>query len=215
MRKQLRDLGIRSKVFICGNGVDISLIDKVPTRSLLFDGIFVGRLVSDKGVSETLRIFEKICRKNTDAKFAFIGGGDANTIQTLRREIVKRNLEKNVSLLGYVSERERLFELMKRSKVFVYPTHLESWGTVVGEALACGLPVICYDLPAFRELFSCEAVRICDEGNVDQMIAETERLIQDPAERNRLGRVGRDYVKRYTWDEVAEREAQIYRLLAE
>jgi len=215
MEKQLRDLGVRSKVFICGNGVDISLIDEVPTRSLLFDGIFVGRLVSDKGISETLRIFQEICRKNTEAKFAFIGGGDADTIQALRREIVKRNIEKNVSLLGYVGERERLFELMKRSKVFIYPTHLESWGTVVGEALACGLPVICYDLPAFKELFSCEAVRVCEEGNVDQMIAETERLIQDSAERNRLGRIGRDYVKRYTWDEVAGKEAQIFRLVAE
>lgn len=215
MEKVLRDLGIKSKIFICGNGVDISQIDKVPTGSSLFDGIFVGRLVSDKGVSETLRIFEEICRKNTEAKFAFIGGGDSNTIHALKREIVKRHIEKNVSLLGYVGEREKLFELMKRSKVFVYPTHLESWGTVVCEALACGLPVICYDLPPFKELFNCEAVRMCEEGNVDQMIAETERLIQDPAERKRLGRTARDFVKRYDWEEVAEREAQIYRLIAE
>jgi len=215
MEKELRDLGVKSRIYVCGNGVDISLINRIPTGSLLFDGIFVGRLVSDKGISETMRIFEEICRRNTEAKFALVGGGDADTIQTLKREIVKRNMEKNVSLLGYVGEREKLFELMKRSKVFIYPTHLESWGTVVGEALACGLPVICYSLPAFEELFNCEAVRMCEEGNVDQMIAEAERLIQDPVERNRLGRIAQDFVKRYSWEEVAEREAQIYRLIAE
>lgn len=214
MEKTLRNLGVNSKIFVCGNGVDISRIDKIRSGSLLFDGIFVGRLVSDKGVLETLRIFEEICSRDTEAKFAFVGGGDAKTIRTLKQEIVKRNIEKNVSLLGYVGEREELFELMKRSKVFVYPTHLESWGIVVGEALACGLPVICYDLPPFRELFNCEAVRMCKEGNTDQMIAETEGLIKNPAERNRLGEIARDFVKRYSWEEVAKREAQIYRLIA-
>jgi len=215
MEKQLRYLGVKSRIFVCGNGVDTRLIDRISPGSLLFDGIFVGRLVSDKGISETLRIFEEVCHKNAEAKFAFVGGGDMHTIDALKREIVKRNIEKNVSVLGYVGERERLFELMKRSKIFIYPTHIESWGTVVGEALACGLPVICYDLPAFKELFNCEAVRMCDEGNVVQMIAEVERLIHDPAERNRLGRIGRDFVKRYSWDEAARREAQIYRLIAE
>ncbi len=213
-QESLRSLGVKSKIFVCGNGVDNSQIDDVQTDSLLFDGIFVGRLVHNKGVFEALSVFEAVCSKDNKAKFAFVGEGEPKIMRNLKEAIHKKKMEKNIMVFGYVDE-EKKFELMKSSKIFIFPSHQEGWGIAVGEALACGLPVICYDLPAFKELFDCEAVRRCEEGNVNQMITETLRLIQNTEERKKLGLIARDFVKKYDWEEVAKREAQIYNLMIE
>jgi len=210
--KSLRSLGVKSTVFICGNGIDTNQIDKVQTHESLFDGIFVGRLVRSKGLMEALEIFEQICSRDAKARFAIVGEGDPKIMRTLKEEIAKKKIEKNVKLFGYVGEEEKT-RLMKSSKIFIYPSHAEGWGIVVAEALACGLPVICYDLLPFKEIFRCEAVRQCREGNVNQMIAETERLLESQKERTRLGFIGREFVRKFDWEKVAEREAQIYQLL--
>jgi glycosyltransferase involved in cell wall biosynthesis len=211
--KVLHNHGVKSAVFICGNGLNLSEISAIHSGSSLYDGIFVGRFVKGKGLFEALKIFEKICNERPGSKFALVGGGDQTILGPLREEIAKKKLERNIEILGYVDEKTKI-ELIKSSKIFIYPSHIEGWGIVVGEALACGLPVICYDLPPFKEVFNCEAVRICKEWHVDQMVAETMRLLKDEEARKRLAFIGRNFVKRYDWDEVAKKEAQIYRLIS-
>lgn len=211
IENSLRSIGVKSQILICGNGIDFDQIDKIQNRNFSYDGIFVGRFVQSKGPQEALRIFETICCKDANAKFAFVGAGDPKITRMIEEEIAERKMDKNIDLFGYVDE-EKKFELMKGSKILISPSHNEGWGIVVAEALACGLPVVCYDLPPFKEIFTCEAVRMCKEGRVDQMIAETLRLLENPTERKRLGILGRNFAKRFSWEEVTETEAKIYRL---
>jgi glycosyltransferase involved in cell wall biosynthesis len=51
-----------------------------------------------------------------------------------------------------VSEEEK-FRLFKASRVFLMPSRQESWGIVIAEALACDVPVVAYDLPAYHPIF--------------------------------------------------------------
>jgi glycosyltransferase involved in cell wall biosynthesis len=211
-KEAIRHVGVTSSVFICGNGINTNQIGQTQSMKVIYDGIFVGRFVQSKGLMEALKVFEKILARDSEARFALVGGGDPTIVSMIKEEIERKNLEKNVEIFGYVEEKKK-FELLKSSKIFIYPSHVEGWGIVVGEALACGLPVICYDLPAFKEVFNCEAVRMCKEGNVDLMVAETIRLLQNETERKRLGLIGQNFVRKYDWDEIAKREAQIYKLI--
>jgi glycosyltransferase involved in cell wall biosynthesis len=212
-KEAIRHVGVTSNVFVCGNGIDTNQIGQTQSTKVIYDGIFVGRFVQSKGIMEALKVFEKILARDSEARFALVGGGDRTIVSMVKEEIERKKLEKNVEIFGYVEEKEK-FELLKSSKIFIYPSHIEGWGIVVGEALACGLPVICYDLPAFKEVFDCEAVRTCKEGNVDLMVAETIKLLQNETERKRLGLIGQNFVRKYDWDEVAKREAQIYSLIS-
>jgi glycosyltransferase involved in cell wall biosynthesis len=73
--------------------------------------------------------------------------------------------------------------------------------------------VICYNLPAFKEVFNCEAVRLCKEGDIDEMISEATNLLNNVVELKRLQSVGRHFVRQFDWGAVAKREAQIYNLI--
>src|SRR5262249_28765419 len=45
------------------------------------------------------------------------------------------------------------FRLLKSSRVFVMPSHYESWGIVVGEAVAAGTAVVAYELQCYPSVF--------------------------------------------------------------
>jgi len=201
-------------VTVCGNGVDINQINSDNSEQCLYDGIFVGRMVPEKGIWEAMEIFKRMCRENRAFKFAFIGGGDSRLISALQAEIRREKLAHNVFVLGYVDEQEKI-KLIKNSKIFIYPTHKEGWGIALGEALAAQLPVVCYDLPLFKELFNCEAVRMCKEGNIEQMVAEAMQLIEDSVERERLGIIGRHFIQTYSWETITDIETKIYKHVAD
>lgn len=81
------------------------------------------------------------------------------------------------------------------------------------EAMACGLPVVCYDAPFVREMFSCPAVLRTPIDDIDGAVALVCDLLKDEEKRRRLGHQALEYVKRYEWGEVAKKEARIYRII--
>lgn len=80
--------------------------------------------------------------------------------------IAEDRLEHNILIYGRCSD-VKLYSLLKSSKVFIFPSFFEGWGIVVAEALACGLPVVAYDIPAIRENFgSCKNVFLMPIGDI-------------------------------------------------
>jgi glycosyltransferase involved in cell wall biosynthesis len=102
---------------------------------------------------------------------------------------------------------------MKASKVFVFPSLLEGWGLAVAEALACGLPVVCYDIPAIREIFGgCKSVFLIPAGNEDRLaLAILQVLKMDLPE---LAKISKNYVKDFDWDRVAFRDLEIIKAVS-
>ncbi len=94
--------------------------------------------------------------------------------------------------------------------VVLFPTVMtEGFGFTAVEAMACGKPVIWFDQPAIREATGGIGVSVPRE-DVAAMRAPMMRLMDDPEERARIGREGRDFVVRERgWDQVWERYARI------
>jgi len=89
----------------------------------------------------------------------------------------------------------------------VFPSLYEGFGQPVLEALACGCPVACSDLPALREVAGDAAVYF--EPREAEAIAEGVRAA--------VARGGMDGPRRaaaFTWDACARRHDDVYRELA-
>jgi phosphatidylinositol alpha-mannosyltransferase len=86
---------------------------------------------------------------------------------------------------------------------------------VLLEAMALGVPVLATDLPGHRSVVTPGhdglLVRRRDPGALADALA---RLLDDPAERRRLGANGLRSAARFGWDDIAERLEAIYRSLS-
>jgi phosphatidylinositol alpha-mannosyltransferase len=91
----------------------------------------------------------------------------------------------------------------------------ESFGMVLLEAMALGVPVIASDLPGHRSVVTpgSDGVLI-PRRDVGALAAAIRRLLADGGERRRLGRNGLVKASGFGWDSIARRLQEIYRSVA-
>src|SRR5207248_1848645 len=119
-----------------------------------------------------------------------------------------------VVCLGSLSAADIHRELAN-ADLFLFPSRYESFGIAVLEALAAGVPVVCSDLPALREVAGDAAVFV-SPSDITGWIDATRRLLRDPALRRRLSERGRIRAGRFTWRTAIDAlEAHARRLLSD
>lgn len=96
--------------------------------------VSVGRLVFLKGFDFLIDVAKRL----TNYNFYIIGEGEYR--EKLVQKIHEYNI-KNVTLIGYI-DHENLSEYLLASDLFVHPTRKDTYGLVINEAMAHGLPVI-------------------------------------------------------------------------
>lgn len=101
---------------------------------------------------------------------------------------------------------------MKKSKLI--SKREESFALTIGEALASGLPVICYDIPPVREFYQTESVLCCHVGDVNCVVKKTLKLLLEEELRKRLSIKARIYIRKFKWEENVEKEFRLYSYLA-
>ncbi|MCY0850999.1 glycosyltransferase family 4 protein [Sulfuracidifex metallicus] len=179
-------------------GVDMNEVEKVrPTMD--FDAVQVSRLGLMKGTQDTIEVMKEL-KERGYYKLAVAGPVDFDF-----------NLNDKIKGTGiiYLGElsREMVFNVMKSSRLFIYPTYVDSFGIVVAEALASGVPVVTYDIPAIRHYFGeCEAVKIVKVGDLKSMTKASLEILN---EHERLSKIALECSKRFSWDAVASSFASI------
>ncbi len=102
--------------------------------------ITVGRLVARKAVDQLVAMMEAF----EDKKVRLLVVGSGPRERPLKTEAARRQLSEKILFLGYVAEDEKA-RLLRMSDVYVSTSQHEGFGLVFLEAMACGLPVVCYD----------------------------------------------------------------------
>lgn len=106
--------------------------------------LFVSRRFQEKGGYELLEAFDKIKDKYNC---------ELRVISIFPKEILnKYSWDKKVKLVEAKLPREELAKHFRESDIFIYPTRIDTYGFVVIEAMACGLPVITTDIYAIPEM---------------------------------------------------------------
>jgi 1,2-diacylglycerol 3-alpha-glucosyltransferase len=107
----------------------------LPQRFILF----VGRLVPEKGVFDLLHAYAKLGSDlRSQVGLVFAGDGVSREVLCEQAKLVEPGI---ISFCGF-AQREDLAGLYALAEFFVLPTHSDTWGLVVNEAMACGLPIV-------------------------------------------------------------------------
>ena len=193
-------------VHVIKNGINLGFINSVGiTKNPVYDICFCGRLNKTKGIFDLVNIVKKVKKDYPDISCGMIGQGKERN--NLEKIIKDNNLEDNVQLLGFLGEKEKI-KTMKSSKIFVLPSHEEGWGIVIGEAMACEIPVVVYKLKDIVGIWEDNVIWVeCfDLNKFSDAIIE---LLEDENKRNVFIQRGQKFSKTIDWDDILENELNI------
>lgn len=122
-----------------------------------------------------------------------------------------RGLGDKVRFVGKVPEAD-LPAFYTLATVFACPSQIEGFGLPVLEALACGAPVICSDIPSLREVGG-EAVQLVPPDDTAAWSAALSRVISEPSLRTRLRAAGLARAQTFTWQRTAQAVLPLYQQL--
>lgn len=147
----------------------------------------VGHLARRKGQAVLAEAFAAIAARHPDWRLELAGKDlDGITSARIQQLAVAHQLEDRLLLLG---ERADVLALMRRASIYVQPSFEEALGLALQEAMACGCAVIGSRSGGIPELIAEEKLGLLVEaGNVPQLAAALETLINDDARRENLGR---------------------------
>lgn len=118
-----------------------------------------------------------------------------------------RSLTRQVQHLGAVSDAE-LCEAYRNAVCLVFPSLQEGFGLPSLEAQSMGCPLLCSDIPVFREIAG-DGARYFDP-RIGESIAGAVAACLAPVVRRDLIAAGRANVMRFSWDQAADQMVNLY-----
>jgi glycosyltransferase involved in cell wall biosynthesis len=201
-------LGIRD-VGLWKRGVDAEKFNprykNAEMRHLLSDGnpddtllLYVGRLSNEKQIDQLRVVLERV----PNTRLAIVGDGPA------RESLQAHFAGTNVKFVGYL-QGEALSQAYASADIFTFTSALETFGLVVVEAMAAGLPVVSSRVGGIPD--------VIEEGktgytfavdDLDELVSGVEKIAVSRANIEKMGRNARQFAETQSWpammDEVIE-----------
>ena len=195
------------RVRVLGAGVDTQKFSAAPQWPKQYAACFLGRINPTKGVFDLPEIWAQVKRVLPDRRLLIIGKASAAWERQLAAAIRDTGVADLVEYRGFVSPAEVVAGLAS-SSLLLAPSTEEGFGISIAEAMACGLPVVAYDLPAYREFFPQGMTRV-PVGDRRAFAAAIIRLLTDKTFYREQCQAAVATVARYDWDRVAAKEFDI------
>ncbi len=213
---QVKKIGIAKNVFPVTAGVNFEGIRQVALRNnsviheRKYDAVFMKRFSGTKGVFDVIEIWRNVVKKKKNAKIGMIGLGSKETISKLKKMVEEFGIIRNVDFLGPIYDSDLKFSLLANSDLFILPSYEENWAIVIGEAMAVGLPVVCYDISDVRSIWADKILWV-PKGNIILFAEKVLEMLNDKEKMKKLSMDGMEFVKKHDWQKIAEKEMNCIR----
>ena len=204
------------------NGIDLREFQDPPARGRFRSRfpqlgqkrivLFLSRIHHKKGLDLLVPAFARLATE--DAVLAIAGADADGYRRTVQQLIASHGIEERVVFCGMLHGTERI-EAFVDAEIMVLPSYQENFGIAVVEALASGTPVIISDQVNIHREITHARVGAAIPTQVNPLVAELDRWLQDADLRDSASRRARPFVwEHYDWSKIAARWEQHYRNLA-
>lgn len=168
--------------------------------------LFIGKDYHRKGGDLLLKAFGRIRSRIPDARLVMV---------TSAGDLVSDSVE-GVQFMEPCWREEVIAKLFRAADVFVLPSRLETWGDVIVEAMAFGVPCVVTRNDAMPEIVDHGVTGFVVEKEDANAIAHwTARLLEDHELRQRLSASAREhYLENFAWTVVANRIGDVIDAIA-
>lgn len=218
-KEQLETIGLKN-VGVFGRGVDHNLYNPEKCNKKVWADygldpekrtiLYVGRLAEEKSIPELINAFIEIQTDHDDIQLAIVGDGPA------RKSLEERlaSYSKRFAFTG-IKKGEELAELYASADLFAFPSRTETFGQVVLEAMASGLPVIGYDSPGVRDLVKDGESGILCENFYGDFRDAINKLVSETELSERYATKSRELSLERSWVKILDELLEEYQLLLE
>ena len=209
-RRTMRPFVGDRRARVVGNGVDLERFrfhpeGRAAVRAELGVGLDqllvggVGRRVAEKGIRELAEAARALA---DTARFVWVGPDDGESLSP-----------PGLTFLGARSDMPAVYSALD---LFVLPSYREGLSRSAMEAAACGRPMVLSDIRGCREIGEDgHHLLLVPAGDAGALTAAIERLLEDPALRDRLGRSAAERAAtEFDQRRVAEASLETYELVA-
>src|SRR3989338_1037107 len=201
LKEKVLRINSKCSVAVISNGVD-----KVNNRKFSYKNyiLFLGRIeINQKGIDLLIPAFKKF---NEEKKYAYkliiAGFGDPKELKKLKQIVDKFDIDKYVIFEGRVSGRKKE-TLLNYAACAVIPSRFETYSLVGLEAMAHGLPIVCFDIKGLSWIpgKAAKKVRAFDTDKLSKAISQ---VVSDPLLRNYMKIEGIKYARKFTWNSISK-----------
>jgi 1,2-diacylglycerol 3-alpha-glucosyltransferase len=189
----LRRYGVTTPISIIPTGADLSLLAQasspevrqrwgIPPEAPLI--CFAGRIAKEKNLELLLAAFAQARREIPAAQLIFAGGGPWQ--EQIKAKIRLMQLTESARITGFLS-REEIFQVLKQSQIFAFPSLTDTQGIVVIEGMSCGLPVVAVRSGAVTEVLREDREGLLVEPQAEQFADGLLKLLKDEPRRKAMG----------------------------
>ena len=194
------DYGINeNKISVVGGGWNFSHPPAEFQRS--YSGsiniLFIGKRFYRKGGDILLSAYRKLHQAVPNTSLTIVTDED----------LPEFNQVDQISVLKPIWDRRGIHKLYQESHLFVLPSRLETWGDVLLEAMAYGIPCIGFNTDALPEIIE-DGVNGCisDQMDADGLYSTMLGLVKNPPKIQKMSQAARELsLGQFSWSRVVDR----------
>jgi glycosyltransferase involved in cell wall biosynthesis len=208
-RAEMHSFGIDRRISVCGSPVADEFTTPIVSTKSDTDrlrAIFVGRIVREKGVME-LAEAAAVLEREFDIEWHWVGAGPM--ADWVRQRFAQAGLSDRLTMHSML-DRRGVVESLAAASLFVLPTHGETFGQAVAEALCMGLPVVTTRGTACEEFVDAASGVLVDIGSTASLVEGLRQLV------GRISSYARSAIaerarRRFSGAAVAAKYAELFR----
>ena len=205
-RHELLSKNFHKDIRIWGRGVDHNFFTPTKRINHYFQQkygikennilLYVGRMAPEKNIDLVLKTFHSLPSDiKKDAHLVMVGDGPLFSM-------LSQTYREKVTWTGFL-EGEELAKVFASSDLFLFPSETETFGNVVLEALASGLPVIGANAGGVGNIIEDGKTGfLCEPSNREVFVMQTANLLENHLLRNSFADAARKYACTQSWDEI-------------
>jgi len=217
IEERLRDYGVESNIVRIPTGLNMSRFEggdsrrfrsayQIPESAPML--LYVGRVAHEKNIEFLLDVVAKI--KETIPEILFTIAGEGPAVPRLEKLVVQKQLQGNVMFIGYLDRKRGLLDCYRSGDVLLFSSKTETQGLVPLEAMAVGTPVVAMAILGTRDVLREGCGALVAEDDLNDFVAKTLRLLQDPELRRELGEQGKRYAQQWSAEALCETMVEFY-----
>lgn len=171
--------------------------------------LFVGRLVSSKGIVPLFKAIRILKRHEKNVRLDLVGKGSKSYMRKLRQQLKKLGITAEVRLLGYRDQRQ-VQRMYTTYGAVVMPSQQESFGLVALEALASGVPLVSTRAGGLAEFVNGTVAQTIPRVQANAIATAIQKMWRHRSLTTRRVQAGLKLAAKYQWPDAARKYKKLF-----